>query len=144
MSMLPEEDDAPDVQMAPLIDCVFLLLIFFLVATTLKKHEPELPVDLPYSAVSIMAAKDSSSLVLGLDADGRRYVNGEIVSTESLHRILRERSKLGSSQKVRIDADRNVVYQDLIEIVDLCQFYGLRRISFHTMVEKDMRLSSRK
>ena len=41
---LDDEDDV-QVQMAPLIDCVFLLLSFFLVATTLKKIEKELPLD---------------------------------------------------------------------------------------------------
>ena len=42
-----QEDDGIEVQMAPLIDCVFLLLIFFLVATTLKKIEKEVPLELP-------------------------------------------------------------------------------------------------
>jgi len=48
-----EDDEQVEVQMAPLIDCVFLLLIFFLVATTLKKIDKELPLDLPEAAAAV-------------------------------------------------------------------------------------------
>ena len=47
------DDEGIEVQMAPLIDCVFLLLIFFLVATTLKKINNELPLVLPLSLIHI-------------------------------------------------------------------------------------------
>ena len=50
---LSESDSDDEVQMAPLIDCVFLLLIFFLVATKLKKVEPEVPIELPVSGAAI-------------------------------------------------------------------------------------------
>lgn len=132
MSMMPSEEDQPEVQMAPLIDCVFLLLIFFLVATTMKKHEPELPIDLPFSGASVLAPKESGQLVLGLDEKGQRYVNGEIVTTEMLHRAIRKRAEISTTGKVRIDADENVRYADLIQLVELCQFEGLRNIAFHT------------
>lgn len=139
MKLVRDEDDAVEVQMAPLIDCVFLLLIFFLVATTLKKHEPELPVELPLSGASVLAPKVEGQLILGIDAAGNRYVGGERVTTEMLHRNLRERAGADPTQKVRIDADRDVRYAELIEIVELCQFEGLRNIAFHTRKELERR-----
>ena len=61
------EDDLPvEVQMAPLIDCVFLLLIFFLVATTLRKIIKELPVELPDSAAAIEVRQEDDLLVIGM------------------------------------------------------------------------------
>lgn len=138
MKLIKSEDDKPDIQMAPLIDCVFLLLIFFLVATTLKKHEPELPVDLPYSGVSVMATREDNLLIIGLDSYGNRYLGAEMVTTELLHRHLRERAANNADQKVRIDADRQARYEDLVEIIELCQFEGLHNIAFHT--RKDIKL----
>lgn len=136
MNMCPEDEEGPQVQMAPLIDCVFLLLIFFLVATTLKKHEPELELDLPFSGASVMAPVEHDLLVIGIDRKGKRYVGAEPVTTEMLHRTLRERARLNASQKVRIDADRDVRYEELIEIVELCQFEGLRNVAFHMRKER--------
>lgn len=139
MKLVRDEEADVEVQMAPLIDCVFLLLIFFLVATTLKKHEPELPVELPFSGASVLAAKEQGQLVLGMDAEGNRYVGGERVTTEMLHRTVREHAAADPAQKVRIDADRDVRYESLIELVELCQFEGLRNIAFHTRKELERR-----
>jgi biopolymer transport protein ExbD len=139
MKLVRDEEGDLEVQMAPLIDCVFLLLIFFLVATTLKKHEPELPVELPFSGASVLAPKQQGQLVLGLDAEGNRYVSGERVTTEMLHRALRDRSAGDPAQSGRIDADRDVRYESLIELVELCQFEGLRNIAFHTRKELERR-----
>jgi len=138
MKLLKREQEQPEVQMAPLIDCVFLLLIFFLVATTLKKHEPELPVELPFSGVSTLAPGQEDLLVIGLDRYGQRYIGAEMVTTELLHRHLREQAAIDPDQKVRIDADRDVRYENLVEIIELCQFEGLRNIAFHT--RKDLKV----
>lgn len=139
MKLVRDEEGDVEVQMAPLIDCVFLLLIFFLVATTLKKHEPELPVELPFSGASVLAAKEQGQLVLGLDREGNRYIGGERITTEMLHRALRERAAADPGQKVRIDADRDARYAELIEMVEMCQFEGLRNIAFHTRKELERR-----
>lgn len=138
MKMFAQEDDGPEVQMAPLIDCVFLLLVFFLVATTLKKNEPELQVDLPISAYSVLASEQSDMMKIGLDDKGNKYINGEPVTTEAINRLLSIRGKSNPNGKVRIDADRTVIYQDLIEVIELCQFHGLKNVGFHTRKHLDL------
>jgi len=47
------EDEPPGLDLTPMIDCVFLLLIFFLVATTMKKIDYELPIQLPMASAGI-------------------------------------------------------------------------------------------
>ena len=67
-------DDKPDVQMSPLIDCVFLLLIFFLVTTMMKRWEPQIPLSVPPMSASLAATRTSAeSVILSVDASGRVY-----------------------------------------------------------------------
>ena len=131
MRFRTDEEDVVEVQMAPLIDCVFLLLTFFLVATTLKKLEKELPITLPESSVAAMAPGQPAPFVIGLDENARVYLDSQPVTTDLLHLRLRDLARENPGQKIRVDMDRNARGQDLIRVLDLCQFEGLTAISFH-------------
>lgn len=69
------EDDSPIVELTPLIDVVFLLLIFFMVSSTFK-DEARLAVDLPESSAET-SDQPPQSLEVVLTADGRYFINGE-------------------------------------------------------------------
>lgn len=127
-----EDEEPVEVQMAPLIDCVFLLLIFFLVATTLKKLEKELPVELPESAAAIDVQAQDDLLTIGLDASGQLYLAAERVSTSMLHLRLQEAARTNPAQRIRIDTDRATPAQYVVQVLDLCQFEGLRNVGIHT------------
>ena len=138
------DDNLLDIQMAPLIDCVFILLIFFLVATTMKvsqqdknKPTPQIPLTLPRSAAAIETPGDEKLLVLSIDKDGKRYVEGQEVSTGELNRRLQEAAAQTPKPRVRLDADRDTRFSQLIEIIELCQFQGLRDVGLHTRKEKE-------
>ncbi len=126
-----EDNDDITVDMAPLIDCVFLLLIFFLVATTLKKLDRELPVELPDAAMAIATKLDDGTLVLGVDREGQIYMGGQPVLVQQLHETLEQLGKANPEARVRIDADRLTAYQDVLHLIDQCSFFGLRRVGFH-------------
>lgn len=132
MRVRVEEDEPVEVAMAPLIDCVFLLLIFFLVATTLKKIEKELPIELPQSAASIDSQVEDTSLIIGIDKAGAIYVKGDRVTLSMLHDQLRAAAAAAPNQRVRIDADRAVAFENVVHILDLCQFEGLTNVGLHT------------
>ena len=125
-----EED--PQVQMAPLIDCVFLLLIFFLLATTLKKIEKELPLELPHSAAAIDVAEEPDLLIISVDRAGRKYIGAEPLGTRALHTYIKSAARKNPDQRVRVDADELARYRDVIEVIELCQFEGLRNVGLHT------------
>ena len=72
LSLFNNEDE-PEVSMSPLIDCVFLLLIFFLVSTMTKVKNRDIPVDLPTSQSAIKLKPDDKQAIVGLDADGNFY-----------------------------------------------------------------------
>jgi len=125
-------EDNPEVQMAPLIDCVFLLLIFFLLATTLKKIEPELPLTLPHSAASVDVAEEPDLLIISIDRYGRKYVGAELMGTRALHEYIKGIAQRNPKQRVRIDGDEAVPYRHITEVIELCQFEGLRNVGLHT------------
>jgi biopolymer transport protein ExbD len=118
--------------MAPLIDCVFLLLIFFLLATTLKKIEKELPLELPHAAAAIDVAEEPDLLIISVDRVGRKYVGSELMGTRHLHEYIKGIARENPKQRVRVDADQDVSYRHVVEVIELCQFEGLRNVGLHT------------
>ena len=123
-----DDESLLEVQMAPLIDCVFLLLIFFLVATTLKNVEPELQLRLPVSSAAVDASQDGNQFVISIDYTGAVYLEGRKVSKAALRQKVKEAAILPNVPRVRIDADRRTPYQYIVEVMDLCQFEGLYEV----------------
>ena len=127
-----QDDEGAEVQMAPLIDCMFLLLIFFLVATTLKKMERELPVELPQAAVAEEVRPRESLLVIGVDSVGNFYVNSENVGVNG-----REACRAAIAQArehgvpVRIDGDTVASYGRVVEVLSWCKAVGLSDMKLH-------------
>ena len=89
LSLFNNEDE-PEVSMSPLIDCVFLLLIFFLVSTMTKVKNRDISVDLPTSESAIKLKPDDKQAIVGLDAEGNFYWDGQPCSTNYMKEQLRE------------------------------------------------------
>jgi len=136
MAVRIEDDDTVEVAMAPLIDCVFLLLIFFLVATTMKKIEKELPVELPTSGAAVTAEVTDSLVVVGIDRNGSFYLGSEPVGIEALHAKMREAAATNPNGRIRIDGDRDAPFQSLVHLLDLCEFEGLGNVGIHARREE--------
>jgi biopolymer transport protein ExbD len=126
------EEEAFELNLVPMIDCMLILLIFFMVATTIKHSEKELPIELPQSGAAVARQVEENLLVLAVDREGNKYVRSEKVTTDALHQQIREIAQRNPQQQVRIDADRLTKYEDVVELIELCQFEGLRNIGLHT------------
>ncbi len=125
-------DEGDIVQMGPLIDCVFLLLIFFMVTTTLSKLHRELGLELPNSTASIETKSKPSTLVVELTKDGTIFLEGEQMNKTLLHQRLRAAKEAAPDRQVRIDADRRTAAQHLVYLMDLLQFEGLKNVGIRT------------
>ena len=127
-------DDGGDiaVDMGPLIDCVFLLLIFFLVSTTMKKPEMEMPVELPDPAISAKPNTDMQPTIITIDRKGSFYMKGIPIGQSELHRRIKEFAKNNPKVHIRIDVDREAPSRFLVQLLDLCSFEGLKNYAFHT------------
>jgi biopolymer transport protein ExbD len=132
------EDEHPEIGLIALIDCIFFLLMFFMVATSFKhpdgeKSKKELPVTLPTAQMSLdSATAGAAPLAIGVDKQGKLYLDGNRVSVQALHDRLKQEAANNPGRPIRIDGDELARYQDIVHVLDLCQFEGFTRISMHT------------
>lgn len=100
------------VNMTPMIDVVFLLIIFFLVSSHLAKQDQRMPMDLPQAA-SGQSERDSRQVltIVVLPEEGALQLGGRMVAEDSLTELIRERVlAITEPLQVRIRADRQVPY----------------------------------
>ncbi|MBP5585624.1 MAG: biopolymer transporter ExbD [Lentisphaeria bacterium] len=131
-------DDRAEVQMSPLIDCVFLLLIFFLVTTMMKKWEMQIPLSVPSMSASVSATKkDAGSVILSVDAAGRVFqvLGHNAYSGENSYAPVPDpdgfltelRQNAGTDVRIDVAAFRDVPVGTVIALFDQCQIHGFSR-----------------
>lgn len=116
--------------LTPLIDMVFLLLIFFLLTSSLINRS--VPVDPPRSDQG--QASRRQELVVTIAGDGSLSLNGEPVSEGGLVAALRALPGGAGGRELFIQADRSVAFQRVVDVMDLAGRAGVEDISF--LVEK--------
>lgn len=140
MRVRKPEDEPFEIMLIPMIDCMLVIIIFFLVATTLKNKQPELPVQLPDARAALTVVQPPDVFVIGVDKAGQIFLGNdnfiEPADNERLHRELRQLAQATPERKIRIDADRNVRFEEVARVIDLCSFEGLRNVGIHTRGEK--------
>ena len=136
MNMLPDGEEKIELGMASLIDCVFLLLIFFLVTTMLKRDLKNVELDLPVSTSSLEMPPDESMLVVAVNQEGELFYEGEPTSVQLLHDKLRQAEQDDPDRRIRLDADAEAPFGRVVEVLDLLQFRNLRNVGVRTYHEK--------
>lgn len=126
-----------EIDLTPLIDCVFLLLIFFMVTTSFRKGQSdervfELLLKLPVATAATLTRPHDAALVIGVDAEGDVFLDGELVGRAALHRRTQALARENPSAHVRIDADAAAAHQALVHVLDVCQFAGLWNVGVRT------------
>ena len=133
-------DEEPEIGLIALIDCIFFLLMFFMVATSFKqqdtkKREKDIPITLPTSSATLVKAEAAlqQPLVLTIDAQGAVYIDKARLTLQALHDRLRDEAAKNPARPNRLDGDRRTPYQHIVHVLDLCQFEGLTQVSLHTL-----------
>lgn len=132
MNLRPERPEPPEINLAPLIDVVFLLLIFFMVSTTFKE-DARLRVQLPEAQGEAAGAEETPSLTLLIDAEGVFYVNEEQVVDRRIATLKRAiAGALGEARDlpVILKADAKTPHQAVMTAMDAASQLGLTRLSF--------------
>jgi len=130
-------DQEPEIGLVALIDCIFFLLMFFMVATTFKQSEDShrmrsIPVDLPKAAATFRAEDaPSTGIVIAVAHDGGVFIDGVAATQGQLHDRLRDLAAHDTHAVVRIDGDRRAQFQDVVSVMDLCAFEGLTNLAVH-------------
>ena len=121
------EEDGIDI--SPLIDVVFILLIFFMVSTTFVK-DAQLELQRP-SAQSAEAA-DTKSVRISIDRQGAVYLGEEAIRLWMLQSRVREQLRASSQSSVLVIADRSTPTELLIDVVDQCRMGGAKDVGVIT------------
>jgi len=119
--------------MTPMIDVVFLLIIFFLVSSHMARQESQRPVDLPAASQGREDRLDDDRprVVVNVDPQGDVLLSGRVVAPQELQRRIEyERRQLGESLEVRIRADRRVAYRHVEPILLACARGGVWNVTF--------------
>nr|VFK23913.1 MAG: biopolymer transport protein ExbD [Candidatus Kentron sp. LPFa]VFK35091.1 MAG: biopolymer transport protein ExbD [Candidatus Kentron sp. LPFa] len=124
--------EAPDVTLTPLIDVVFLLLIFFMVSTTFERSS-EISIELP-EATAESELSAGKTIEVAIDAQGYYYLNGkQLVNTqvETLKKALME-LRGATFPPLILSADEDTPYQSVVTLMDVAQQLGFARLRFAT------------
>ena len=121
--------------MSALIDCVFLLLIFFLVTTTLKHHEKHLPLSLPDGSARVAQQANETSLSLGLNEKGEvfRVLKDKYKGAHQYEALADLGTYLAAIEDpktpLRIECDRFTPFQRALAVLDVCKARGFTNIA---------------
>ena len=123
-------------ELTPLLDVIFLLLIFFMVSTSFVVNR-EIPIQLPQSSsASIDASNDR--LIMAIDAAGNFSLDGEKVSDVEIAELaeaLKRKLDQAAAEKasIRLDVDEATDYRFVIKAMDICRQVGISDVRLNTL-----------
>ena len=117
--------------MTPMIDVVFLLIIFFLVSSHLAKQETRLPLDLPAAGLQLSVTDSATWLTVNIRADGAISVSGSATDLGRLNELIQQHvDQHGPLAAIRIRTDRSVPYEQVEPLLRSAAGAGVAHIAF--------------
>ncbi|MGE0711435.1 MAG: ExbD/TolR family protein [Planctomycetota bacterium] len=129
MKLHRPKKEPQQIDMGPLIDMVFILLIFFAVTTTFTK---DMQLELQRPSAQSASLASTKALRVYLDAGKQVYVDEQPVKVWMLQSRIRDLLAASPGRKVLVVADRNVPAERLIEVVDQCRLGGASEVGVAT------------
>jgi biopolymer transport protein ExbD len=123
-----------EVNLTPLIDVVFLLLIFFMVSTTFDKQS-QLQIVLPEANSADTKQKEKNFIDISINAEGEYFVNQQALiksDEETLKNLLKKTINGDVTLPVVISADGKAPHQSVITVLDVASQLGLSKMTFAT------------
>ncbi|TWU15082.1 ExbD/TolR family protein [Allorhodopirellula heiligendammensis] len=133
---LKKSNIAGTLSLTPLIDVVFLLLIFFLVTSEFEDEERRLDIVLPSATSAVPMTSKPREIVVDLDSEGTIYLRGEVTSLDNFEALLKKAvASNPTSQTVVIRADQATSFQPVVNVMDVCNRTG---VSDYSVTTKDL------
>jgi len=132
MRMRPKKQQVDNVDVSPLIDMVFILLIFFMVTTTFVK-DMKLDIDRPSAA---SASKSDAKVVrVYIDNTSQVYIDNQPVQLWAIQSKLRDMLRTSTDKSVLVISDDTIPVETLIDVVDECRMSGAKDVAVSTTKE---------
>ena len=129
MRRLRRLDTTTHIELTPMIDVVFLLIIFFMVGTRFSEFEQQYDIELPQaSSVEPMTGRPDA-IVLHVARSGDVFIDGQQISLTDLVSRLESARERYADQAVLIRADGEGLYQPVVDVMDICHRARIKRFS---------------
>jgi biopolymer transport protein ExbD len=132
MRIRPKKQEVDNVDVSPLIDMVFILLIFFMVTTTFTK-EMKLDIERPAAAAATKA--DAKVVRVYIDNTSQVYIDNQPVQLWAIQSKLRDMLRTATDKSVLVISDDTIPVETLIDVVDECRMSGAKDVAVSTTKE---------
>jgi len=132
MRFRPKKQDVDNIDVSPLIDMVFILLIFFMVTTTFVK---DMKLDLNRPSAASASKSDSKVVRVYIDNTGAVYIDNQPVQIWAIQSKLRDLLRTATDKSVLVISDETIPVETLIDVVDECRMSGAKDVAVSTSKE---------
>lgn len=133
LTLKRRERTPEDFQIAPMIDMVFLLLVFFMCVSSLAQADRTQSVDLAKSAESKQSSANADRGTLTIDSQGRIFLGEKPSSIDEVKLVVQKSIHENPSLKIVIRADRQTHYRDIKQVLEACAEVGAHQVAFATV-----------
>jgi biopolymer transport protein ExbD len=126
------QNNAPGFQIAPMVDIVFLLLIFFLVTWNFSRSETELDVKVPKAREGKETRRAVGEVILNVKSNGTVVMNRRQMNATELQDTLQKIASLYPDQAVILRGDESTDYRHVVEVLDTCRRANIWNVAFAT------------
>lgn len=123
--------------LVPLIDVLFILLIFFIVTFAMARFETELNISVPASESGIQSERRVGELVINIRRDGTIVWNSKVLDEQQLMAQLQEIARFDRKRAIIIRGDEEAAYKTIVRVLSVTHASGLHHVSFATTTPRD-------
>ena len=119
-------------QIAPMVDILLFLLVFFMLTWNFSRNEAELDVKVPAAREGRETRRPAGEVILNVKKDGSVVMNRRVMSSDELKETLTRIAKLYPDQPVVLRGDENVNYRYVVDALDICRAANIWNVAFAT------------
>ncbi len=117
-------------QITPMIDMTFLLLVFFMITSTLTEQKVKRDIDLPEASAAVLPEDDSKRDVINIDAKGEYYIGESRADKEDVMAYLKKRYGKNTPYMIYLRADKYTPAKQTSEFMQMATDAGVDRVVF--------------
>ncbi len=133
MAVKRQHEDSSSLDMTPMIDIVFQLLIFFMVTTNFMPLDNKLDIKLP-SSKAVTKTKKQSPLKIEISKDGDLFFEGKLLNLDSLEAELSVYKD--SEEIIIIKAHKDTRHEDVVKVLGICRAQNIRNVGIAALLQK--------